>query len=555
MTRRVLILLVPLMAALFVQAAPSPSEELLAIDEAILKDASVGTDGPALIEYFRTRTLAEPQRIRVARLIDDLGADDYQARENATKELVKVGAAAAPALLQATDNADPEVASRARECLNALGARANSELHGVAARVLAARKPEGAVDALLAYLPCAFDETLEMELVNAIGKVGVTDGKPATILVEAANDKLPLRRLAAAVALARSKGDDNRATARKLLSDTEPRVRLAAATALVMAEDREAVPTLFTLFTDAPPSIVWQAEEFLGRLAADQAPIYTLDPNDRNSRTRARDTWQTWWKTNGDKIDLAKLNAEERSLGLTLISEFDGAEGGQGSVAEFGPDGKARWKVTGLIGPADAVALPGGRILVAEHSANRVTERSRDGKVVWQHAVGGNPVSCQRLANGNTFIATYNEVLEVTRDNKVVFSRNWQASIYCALKLPNGHILLAHSGNKLVEMTTEGKEIKTVEIGNSSQWAGVEPLPNGHFLVALYADNKVVEIGADGKVFLTIAIPQPTYATRLANGHTLATDTQTKKVIEFDRQGKKVKEQAVQGRPFRVRRR
>src|ERR1700722_14940841 len=129
MTRRVLLFLVPLVAAFLVQAAPTPGDEALAIDEAILKDAGVATDGPGLLEYFRSRTRAEAQRGRLAKLIADLGADEYQARENANQELAKLGAAAAPALIQALDSADPEVSTRAKQVLESLGARASTELH------------------------------------------------------------------------------------------------------------------------------------------------------------------------------------------------------------------------------------------------------------------------------------------------------------------------------------------------------------------------------------------------------------------------------------------
>jgi HEAT repeat protein len=555
--RRIAAFLVPVVvvAVLRAEPVPAPVADPLAGDEATLKEASVGTDGAALLDYFRSRTLGEEQRARVARLIAQLGADDYQAREDATDALIKIGAAAAPALVQAAGNPDPEVSSRAKRGLAGPGARANPELYGAAARLLADRKPAGAVEVLLAYLPCAFDEGVEEEVVAALGRLGVTDGKPSAALIEAAGDPLLVRRLAAATALARAAGPDARSASRKLLADKEPRVRLAAAIALATAEDREAVPVLVALLLDAPPALAWQAEDFLLALAGGQSPAPPLDPADKASRARVRDAWQTWWRENGEKVDLALLAKTERRLGLTLVAEFDGADGGQGRVWEYGPDGKARWKIAGLNGPTDASILPGGRILLAEHTANRVTERARDGSILWEYTVENNPVSCQRLPNGNTFIATYTELLEVTRENKVVWTRGYDASIYCARRLANGNTLFVHSGNKMIEIDAAGKEVRRVDLGNTSQWAGVEVLANGHFLIALYSDNKVVEIDADGKVFLTLPVPQATYATRLPNGHTLAADTLNKKVIEFDRQGKKVKEQTAEGKPFRVRRR
>ena len=41
--------------------------------------------------------------------------------------------------------------------------------------------------------------------------------------------------------------------------------------------------------------------------------------------------------------------------------------GPQTRLWEFGPDGKARWKLDRLLGPMDAQVLPSGRVLIAEY--------------------------------------------------------------------------------------------------------------------------------------------------------------------------------------------
>jgi hypothetical protein len=56
--------------------------------------------------------------------------------------------------------------------------------------------------------------------------------------------------------------------------------------------------------------------------------------------------------------------------------------------------------------------------------------------------VSAHPVGCQRLPNGNTFIATYTTLLELDRGGKEVYSiPSKDGSIYCARKLPDGSIL------------------------------------------------------------------------------------------------------------------
>ena len=228
-----------------------------------------------------------------------------------------------------------------------------------------------------------------------------------------------------------------------------------------------------------------------------------------------------------------------------------------GRIWECGRDGKVRWEITTTAGgPIDVQPLRNGRILVAEYKGQRVSERDRTGKVLWEHKVNGQAISCQRLPNGNTLIGTTNQVLEVTPAGKQVYSFNnpGGGSIWSAQKLPNGHIVYAHSSGKVVEADTTGKEIRSVNVGGMGNWGGVQALPNGRYLVAKSAERKVVEVDASGKVHWEVTIDDPAMAVRLPNGNTIVSRVFTPEVVEFDRAGKKVWSAKTQGRPFRIRR-
>lgn len=64
--------------------------------------------------------VTEEDRVRVAKLIRDLGADEIEVREQATKELVKLGAAALPQLMEAAKAQDPEVRVRTVAAVDAI---------------------------------------------------------------------------------------------------------------------------------------------------------------------------------------------------------------------------------------------------------------------------------------------------------------------------------------------------------------------------------------------------------------------------------------------------
>jgi hypothetical protein len=311
------------------------------------------------------------------------------------------------------------------------------------------------------------------------------------------------------------------------------------------------------LLTEAPLPLAWQAEDLLGRLADEQGPSVGISRGDEADRRRCRSAWEAWWKERGPGADLARARLDEVLLGLNLVCELDSGIGrGVGRVWECGRDGKPRWQITNIQRPIDAHVLPGGRVLVAEHGPSRVTERDRDGKVLWEHKTPSQPVGCQRLSNGNTFIVTYNEVLEVTPDHKPVFSQRIVGGMaYHGQKLRNGHVLYVQSNNQVVELDARGNQVHVVLVGNTGGWASVEGLPGGHYLVALYSARKVVELDTNGRVVWECAAEAPGHATRLRNGHTLVASIEGRYVIEFDHRGKEVWRQATQGRPFHVWRR
>src|SRR5262249_14930862 len=86
--------------------------------------------------------------------------------------------------------------------------------------------------------------------------VAVRDGEPEPLLVQALTDPFPVRRAAAADALARAGAPGTRPAVRRLLRDPDTLVRLRVALALVEARDRVAVPVLIDLLeplSRAPP--------------------------------------------------------------------------------------------------------------------------------------------------------------------------------------------------------------------------------------------------------------------------------------------------------------
>jgi hypothetical protein len=533
--------------------AGAAGPQTVAADEQTLRTAKLGVDGPALLVFFRQRTLANADREKILALIRQLGDDDFSVRERAFADLVATGNPAVPLLRQASSDPDAEVVRRSERCLQRIEGSVGVSVSSAAARLVAVRKPAGAAEVLLAYLPFADDESVVDEVRLALTAVAVRDGKPEPALLKALDDRNALKRATAAEALCRSGAAGQRPALRKLLDDPEPVVRLRVALCLVALKDRASVPVLIALLGDLPTHQLWQVEDILYLLAGDQAPQVALG-SDPASRRKCREAWEAWWKDQGARINLAKLDAVPDQLGYTLIVQMDNAAI-TGRVLEVDKDGKVRWQIEGLQYPLDAQVLKGDRVLITEFRANRVTERNHKGEIVWEKAIPM-PIAAQRLPNGNTFMASRNQLMEVDKDGKEVFNqRRPSYDVMAALKLRDGQIAMITSGGQFKRLDTEGKEIKSFVVGNVQTFGAIDVLPNGRVLVPLYYNNKVVEYDAEGKSVWEAAIQWPSSASRLPNGNTLVSSHGSQMVMELDRAGKVVWQHKLDGRPWRGRRR
>jgi hypothetical protein len=520
-------------------------------------------DGASIIEDLKKRTPSDADREKIQGLIAKLGDKDQSARDKAFADLVAMGASAAPFLRQVAADRDAraELATKALKEMDADNIA--PPLPSVAGRLLAMRRPEGGAEAILAYLPSAEDDSLAGDLRVALGAMAMKDGKADPAVLKALEDKLPLRRAAAAEALAFAGGPEQRTAIRKLLKDDDPTVRIRAAIALTSAQDKETMPALIGLLTDVPAPMAGQVEEHLRLLVNDGAPPVT-EGEDAAARKKSRDAWEGWWKKNGDKFTLAKHDSRQQQLGYTLVTDMYDQIKRTGRVAELDRRGKIRWEIAGLNmlqGPVHAQVLPGDRVLIAEYNANRVTERDLKGKILWERPMN-QPKMVQRLPNGNTFMVGQGQIIEIDKAGKEVLNYNrmnfWD--IVSGTRTKNGEIVFINQQGLVTRLDKEGKkELKRFQTnagGGVYYYGHFDVLPNEHVIVPNFNFGKVSEYDANGKEVWSATITQPTSAKRLPNGHTLVSALNPPRVVEMDRAGKVVWESKEQFRqPIRADRR
>ena len=116
-------------------------------------------------------------------------------------------------------------------------------------------------------------------------------------------------------------------------------------------------------------------------------------------------------------------------------------------------------------------------------------------------------MAVERLKNGNTFIATNNGLMEVTKDGKEVFNYNRnQWDIITGSRSPDGQYAVLTNNGQIIRVDSKGKELKTFPVNVHTSGGRIEVLLNGRVLVPEMRENKVVEYDAEGKVQRTFDV-------------------------------------------------
>ena len=537
-------------------APRAPAEDA---DAKTLADAGIAADKPdALLEYFRVRTVNDEQRGEILSLIRAMGDDSFAARQEATAEMIRYGLPAVGLLRKATEGPDFEIALRATHCLDQIEKVPSALLSAAVARRLAELKPENTAEVLLAHLPYADNEAAGDAIRDTLSAVAIRDKAPNSVIVNTAKSGSEPRSGAAAEALVRGGATDAFGLVRGLMNDdkTDPDKRARLAIALVTAAGaKSAVPLMIRLMTEGSLQHAWQVEAILCRLEEKDRPKETVGSN-RDDRIKSRDAWLSWWVKNGETVELAKLKDGPRVMGYTLILQMDNSNS-NGSVVELGADKKVRWRIDGLNFPIDIDVLGEDRFLIAEHNGHQISERDRQGRVLWQHRVLM-PVSVKRLKDGNTFVAARNQLYIFDKDKKQVWNmpRN-QHDIVCARYLPNDQIVFMTNSGRCVRVDKKTKKIeKEFAVGRVQYWSSIDVLPGDKVLVTGYNSVMEYDLKTGKKLDWSKSVNGPTCVQRLINGNTLINATNETRIFEVAQDGsQKWEYRPVGARPWKAFRR
>jgi len=454
---------------------------------------------------------------------------------------------------------DPELETRrrAKRALEKIGSAASeAQLIPAAARVLASKKPEGAAEVMLNYLPSIEEPETAIEVAQALSPLAKDkDDKADPHMVKALKDKYHIKRLAAGISLLKAGVKEEKDAALKLLADDKAVIRWHIARTVV--EDnkdnkaaKDAVPALIKLAVGTSDEASL-AEEMLLTLAGDEKAPTRPEGDDAKAMKRYQENWEGWWKDNGEKVDLKKVDFDGvgRSYSIACYYSYNGKQRG-GKVLEL-KDGKVKWELDldQVSYPYYAVKSRHDRVIICDWQGAKVSERDIKGKVLWttQSTPNSRPVNAERLPNGHTLVVGQNSIREVDREGKetkTLYSRpQFNNDIVSAGWHRDGtYTVLLQSGG-VVRLDSNGKETKNYSIGGYLGYSvGVKChyLPNGGVVIPDYSRSKLREYDSSGKQLAEINASLPTSATKLPNGNYAYFSRSNNQMYEIKKDGTQV---------------
>jgi outer membrane protein assembly factor BamB len=205
------------------------------------------------------------------------------------------------------------------------------------------------------------------------------------------------------------------------------------------------------------------------------------------------------------------------------------------------------------------------RFVCADYTQGKVFLIGPDGEPVWEReAPNSNDLAV--LPNGNVLFTTGHGVRETTPDGVVVFRYDSDHEVYGCQRLPDGNTLVGDStAGRLLEVDPHGTAVKSLSLlapgeeGGHAYMRNARKLASGHYLVALFRDQRVREYDGAGKVVWEAPAPGGAHSVeRLPDGHTLVTTgdrgQREPRLMELDAGGAvvwQVSNEDLPGRPLR----
>ena len=483
----------------------------------------------SLAAYLASLVPTPERRAQLAGLVAQLGDNSFAQREQAGLLLARQLGGATEVLEAALTGDNPEVRWRAKLLLDQTD-RDSRGLLGAVLTTIREEKLPGLCSPLLNALPLCRDDTLRASFRRALAATAVPADAP--LLRQQLGSADPQARIAAIATLAHLLGQPADAETLVLLIDPSELVQAAAARELANHGRRESLPPLVRLLESADPAVRANAARVLRAATGQQFGFTAYDAPVPRAAAVAK--WKEWLAEQGQTVTLAfPLRDSALDLGRLLVCDHT-----QNKLLEFDVSGKKLWEQAVGQQPWACQGLPTGHRLVGCYGERAVIEYDAAGQEVWKFEnLPGGPTSVERLENGNTLVACTEggAVWEIDPAKKVVWKVGLEGRPVDARRLEDGRTLVTlQHGQKVVEIDGAGHQVW--ELAGVGMAFSAQRLENGNTLVSAVGVGQVREFDRRGNVVWAQGkFVNPYGAQRLAGGNTVVVDTSG--VTEIDPSG------------------
>jgi len=276
-------------------------------DLQLLKVNGIGESRQQILSYIQSFAPAKDTDQRIAELIHDLGANAFQVREDAQKELVRIGTRAIPFLEARKNSPDPEIAMRIKRALAELRKKPQLDLLAAAVRVASKEADRQVLRAILSVAPAVRNqiENTIFEAVRAVVSKDDFEFLYGRLAVAPPNDG-PLLLFGIAAC-------DHEKTAEAMMAHINNKneaMRFEVAIYLANRGDGRCLDVFVGLLKSTDEALAMLAESALIQLCDNR-----FDDN-RPDGANTYQQWQQWLDKHGDQLKL-KFPIERMAFSLT----------------------------------------------------------------------------------------------------------------------------------------------------------------------------------------------------------------------------------------------
>ena len=466
----------------------------------LLNQGQVERDPASLIRFVNKCTSNAARIEQIDFLIKQLGDRRFAVRCKASDEICAIGHPAEKALEIAQSDPDAERADRANRCLQAIREYDATPTMLAALFLLSYCDCHEAVEAIFTHLPFANDPSVIEAATETLVRIAMKNGRAIPEVASWVVDRAGVRRSIAGYMLGYSSDPRQQEIAQHLLDDPDPWVRLRTAEGMLYAGKEHAVPIVIEFLDPANPYRYRSAQCLLSTLFGTAFPEA---PNSDNPKiwTQYRSTCKEWWRQNEAGLDVRKLPRAGRSIGFVIGIEYE-----PGRVWGCGPNGQRLWEFRANY-TLDACWLRDGKVLVIAANPSRVYECDRSGKITWENPLQERPISCERLANGNTFIGFDSSAVEMRRDGSILHRYQFPIQgLTGNRRLSNGHFVGVTYTGDIAELDSKGELIRQLQAPKGGRYIDIGCNSRGEFV--LLEQEGVTKMNGKGDILARMEAKQ-----------------------------------------------